>query len=950
MSGYINSIRKGLSKLLGKGGDDAPPPKDGDTPPPKEDEPTPHPLDPSPLTAEESSFNIPRTKKLVEGMQEEPPPNIMSMGRPDDGNINLRLMQEDPKIKQATELLNLSQDRFKETSIRQKQTNLKTIEKSEDLRVLTRALNKGPDPSYTAAEVVALGRLNREVTEILTENVQKFIKSIENDTISQSEMLALSHLEDVAIAAQQKWGDSGTVTGRALQARNALKTNPSSKLYQEAAKEVTDLKGGRLVLKERLKLYAEGKSVEDVMQRISTTFGERFWKNVFFWRYNFMLSSIRTGMANLFGGAAVSFNERVIIKPLTVGFNKAEQGVRWMAGKRAKDLSADEAMVWAEIRGDWAATKDGLGRGLAGAKDIIKGRAIQDGKFFNEIGTRYDVNDIPQGEGVAQTVKRNVGKVTRSLEATDAIFRGLNYQQELSRLARRRSMNTMPTKEKAEALYDELVNHPPPDMIHAAKEFAQYTVFANDPNLYSNFFGTITKGASWLQQNSKVAQIIMPFVKVVGNIAIYGKNHAMAPLSTKLWQDIVGSNPVRRAEALARFSESAGIAMIAHQFWEDGDFTGMGHPDRGARATAARAGYPPSSVKIDGAWYNITRMDPVSLTLTLWATMFENMEANDNDPVTAIIDTTLAIGQLLQDRAMLAGIADAFEVMSGRGSANTKADVIANLFLVPVMTQPGLVRDFRNMADPIQRQMEAEDTVGGWANRAKMRFQNAWPGLSDDLPPKRDWRGDIVVNQSHALIRGMLPITRIDGLTDNATLALLQFDVDIPKPAHTLSLPVAGIKLNILGMDQGRGWAYNKYVEMIGKEQAIEVDALVKEKGFKEDWAEAVKNGQVADGLLYEELQEELMSAMSRGRKFAKMDFLDWLHQRETIPGKVIDEETGEREKIAVPEVFDLDRYPDIDLDVLRGEIDIRETKIFTKKGTTTLPAVQKTINETVEF
>ncbi len=950
MSGYINSIRKGIGKLLGKGGDDVPPPKkDGDVPPEK-DEPTPHPLDPSPLTAEESSFNIPRTKKFVEGMQEEPPDNIMSMGRPDDGNINLRLMQEDPKIKQATELLNLSQDRFRETTVRQKQTNLKTIEKSEDLQVLRRALNKGPDPSYTAAEVVALGRLNRDVTEILTENVQKFIKSIENDTISQSEMLALSHLEDVAIAAQQKWGDSGTVTGRALQARNALSTNPTSKLYQEAAKGVTDLKGGRLVLKERLKLYAEGKSVEDVMQRISTTAKERVWKEIFFWRYNFMLSSIRTGAANMFGGAAVSLNERFVVKPLTVGFNKGEQGIRWMLGKSAKDLSPDEAMVWAEIRGDWTATRDGLGRGLAGARDIIKGRAIKDGKFFNEIGTRYDVNDVPQGDNVASSVKRKAGLVTRSLEATDAIFRGLNYQQELSRLARRRSLNTMPSKEKADALYDELVSHPPPDMIHAAKEYAKYTVFANDPNLYSNVFGTITKGAAWLQQNSKVAQIIMPFVRVVGNIAIYGKNHGMAPLSTKLWQDIVGKDPVRRAEALARFSESAGIGMILHQFWEDGHITGMGHPDREARATAARAGYPPNSIKVDGEWYSITRLDPISLSLTLWATMFENMEANDNDPITGIIDTTLAMGQLLQDRAMLVGIADAFEVMSGRGGANTKADFIANLTLIPVMTQPGIVRDLRNMADPVRRQMEAEDTVGGWIDRAQMRFQNAWPGLSDDLPPKRDWRGDIVVNQSHFLVRGMLPVTRVDSLTDNSTLALLQFDVDIPKPAHTLSLPIAGIKLNLLGMDQGRGWAYNKYVEMIGKEQAIEVEAIVNSKGFKADWKDAVKNGQVADGLLYEELQEELMSAMSRGRKFAKLDFLDWLDKRETIPGKVINEETGEREKIAVPEVFDLDRYPDIDLGILRGEIDIRDTKIFTKKGTTTLPAVQKTINESVEF
>ena len=960
MSGYINSIRKAIGKAIGKGGDDTPKPKtekeafkeqveaEGG---PVGDEPVLYPLQPKHLSGEQSSFDIPRTEKFVEDMKGEPPPNIMEMGRPDDGNLNIRLMQEDPKIKQAAELLNIGQNRFKDTPIRQKQTNVETVAKSESVKVLTRALNKGPDPSYTATEVVALGRFNKEVTEILTENTQKFIKQLEDGTISQDELLALSYLEDVAIAAQQKWADSGTVTGRALQARNALTNNTTSKLYQDAAKSVTDIKGGRIVIQERMKLYAEGKSLEDVMYRINLTRGEKVWKEIFFWRYNMMLSSFRTAAANFGGGVAVGLNENFVVKPLSVAINKGEQGIRWLAGKRGKQLSADEAMVWREAIPDWEATRIGYGRGFRGAADIIAGREIRDGKFFNEIGTRYDVNDIPQGQGAYDTAKRQAGKVTRSLEAVDAIFRGMSYQQELSRIAWRRARNSFDDVKTATAAYNEIMRFPPEDLVQQANQFAKYSVFANDPNLYSNIFGAITNSAAALQQNSKLAQILMPFVKVVGNLAIYGKNHALAPLSSKFMQDVVGKDPIRRAEALARLTESAGIMTLLHGLWEDGLVTGMGHPDRDARAAAARAGYPPNSIKVDGEWVNISRLDPVGMIIALAATTFENMEANDEDPITGVVNTMLSMGQLLQDRAMLATIGDTFAVVSGQASTGMKADILTTVLSAGTVaiTQPGLVRDFRQMADPVRRQMEVEDNIFGWAQRAKLRFMNAWPGLSDNLPPSRDWRGDIVVNQSSAIARGMLPISRRKPMTDDSTLALLQFDVGLNKPEKTLSLPGAGIKLNLLGVDGGQGWVYNKYTKFIGKLQAEEVDAVM-DSSFKKDWEKAIVNGEIADGLLYEELQEELSAAVSRGRKIGKLDFLDWLNKRETVPGKTINEETGERQKIAVDGIFDWDNYLNADDRAILRNMNVQDKKIYTKKGTITLPAIQKTIEQTVEF
>ena len=140
-----------------------------------------------------------------------------------------------------------------------------------------------------------------------------------------------------------------------------------------------------------------------------------------------------------------------------------------MAGIRLEDMSVDEAMIWREMRGDWQATKVGVGRGLAGARDIIKGKKITDGKFFNEIGTRYNFNDIPKS-----IPGKVVSSVTRALEAEDAIFRGVNYQQEVARLAIRRAVNIFPDNPgKRDALYKEILDHPPPEISKPAREFAE---------------------------------------------------------------------------------------------------------------------------------------------------------------------------------------------------------------------------------------------------------------------------------------------------------------------------------------------------------------------------------------------------------------------------------------------------------------------------------------------
>ncbi len=132
---------------------------------------------------------------------------------------------------------------------------------------------------------------------------------------------------------------------------------------------------------------------------------------------------------------------------------------------------------------------------------------------------------------------------------------------------------------------------------------------------------------------------------------------------------------------------------------------------------------------------------------------------------------------------------------------------------------------------------------------------------------------------------------------------------------------------------------------MIGKEQALMLDAIVN-KDFKENWKKVIVNGQVADGIRYEIMQELLSNGLSKAKKIGKLKFLDWLDGREDIPGKVVDEVTGQREKIALPEIFSWSGYIKVDRSILEGESSVKDTSIYTKAGSAVMPAVR----ESVEF
>ena len=190
-------------------------------------------------------INLGRTMELEEGMQEPPPLDIMSMGRPDSGNLNLRLMQADPRIRQLTDLLNVSQGRFTDSPSRQAADFNAILASGADVKTLQTALGKPWDSAWTHGEIRELVQFNNEATSILYEHSTRMAKQLEDGYLSQEELIAFAYVEELAVGVQQKLTDSAAASGRSLGMFRHAQNSKTSAEYQEFAREILDVNGGR---------------------------------------------------------------------------------------------------------------------------------------------------------------------------------------------------------------------------------------------------------------------------------------------------------------------------------------------------------------------------------------------------------------------------------------------------------------------------------------------------------------------------------------------------------------------------------------------------------------------------------------------------------------------------------------------------------------------------------
>ena len=214
---------------------------------------------------------------------------------------------------------------------------------------------------------------------------------------------------------------------------------------------------------------------------------------------------------------------------------------------------------------------------------------------------------------------------------------------------------------------------------------------------------------------------------------------------------------------LARMTMGAGVLTWAWSMWANGDLVGrQGEPGE------AKNGILDYSIRIPGTqhWFQFSSMSPIAEPLGLVADFAQAMKERDldDDHGTALMGALLAaVSNNALNKTFMAGISDLMDIMEGPGvgggsdeaRGQMAGETAAGMAVGRLVPLSSLLRSAAQEQDPVVRD----------ARTFLERVKATIPGLTDELPAKRDWLGRQIIRQEGQ--RGMFQAWKTSRLTDD---------------------------------------------------------------------------------------------------------------------------------------------------------------------------------------
>lgn len=709
-----------------------------------------------------------------------------------------------------------------------------------------------------------------------------------------------------------------------------------------AARQLADLvrsRGGEETVAARVAAVASAPSPSAVHRAARGSWGERAVAGLLKLRYNMMLSSARTHAANVAGSTISSAYEgasdiaavvtnRLMLRPAT--------RVLAAAGFPAR---VQEALPWASLQAEASGGLRGLREGLKLAWDIARGAPdIRDptggtGKFMSEMGMRVRAGEDAMLSGSGSPVVRGVGQVastpTRMLEAEDAFFRSVAYRQRLHTLAMDRAhAEAGGDLARRDALYAQYLGAPPETMAQAAREHSARLTFTADTSIYGSLLHAAARVGRTINRHP-VGNLILPFVQTPANLTGYVLDKASGGFLTpgKTVRALLGAEGVtarEQADAWVRVEMAVGLAYLLYPEWEDGRFTGVGSTNWSTRQVMESQGWKPNALRVGDTYYGLERLDPMGQLLAMYASAFEIAKEEEvvggDNAALAMMAAVLSTGDVLAERSFLSSVTE-FLVALDRGADGTKALMDLTASTAASFVIPGLMRDMRMAADPTSRSLQVDYSNGlgaGLWDRFANVVANATPGASANLPPRIDWKGDVITNGGGAFWRALVPVSVGELKPDDASAWLLVNGIAPRKPSHEITLPGTSgrVAVNLLELDP-RGALYAGYQQIVGRERYKAVQAIVSSPPFRKAMEAGDVGPESAAGM-------KIAQAVGRAKRETDQRFLQWMMEG----GGVLD--VGPKSYR-----FDESTFPAMD------EVKAAVRRYMTERAPTELPGVE---------
>jgi hypothetical protein len=394
---------------------------------------------------------------------------------------------------------------------------------------------------------------------------------------------------------------------------------------------------------------------------------------------------------------------------------------------------------------------------------------------------------------------------SRMLVAGDEFFKAVAMRSSFAAAATRLATREGLKGDELRAHIAELIADPTDAMIEEATDHARYSTFQRPlgemGQSLTNFI------------NKWHLRAILPFIRTPANIFKYSLERTpAAPLLKEVREDLKAGGS-RADVAMGRIVFGSGLGAAAVMLALQGIITGGDPDDDDQRRLLRSMGWQPYSVRIGETYYSYARLDPLATVLGLAADLaasHENMSEEERQKRT--VNVFKAILAQLQNKTFLSGFGGLLEAVqdSARYGENFVAKLVGSVV-------PTGVAQINNSIDPVVRDTHADGVVDAAVKRIESRI----PGLSDNLPAKRDVWGRILKREGGAGPDVASPIWVSTSHDDPVTAALLRAGVSVGPPSRR----IGGAELSASD--------YDRYQEVAGSRLREAAEDLVKSRAWQ---------------------------------------------------------------------------------------------------------------------
>lgn len=619
------------------------------------------------------------------------------------GNINLNKIDSPDEIKNAINAIAENEDAFMEA----RRGVVKFGSDGAELRALAeetgltadQLISRKKGSAFNAETAYAARLINQESATDLV----KLAKKAQGNKASPNDFYNFEKALTKHVAIQEQLAGITAEAGRAL--RQFRETARSEEALQaKAIGEYVQAKG-RGNIEEMAVLISNLDTPEQIAKFSKDALKPKFRDKLQEAWINALLSSPSTHIVN------------VVSNGIVAATRMPEYAVASLLGAARK---GSDKVSFTEVGGRVYGSMYGFLDGIRAFKD-----ALIDPKSVDDPLTKLELQRQNSISGIKGEIIRLPG---RFLTAEDQLFKSVGYRQELwGQALRKAKAEGKGIKRAYEIMDDPAKNFP--DIQLKAQETARYQTFTNP-------LGSTGQKVQGIINNHPWTRYIAPFVRTPVNIVKYAGERTPFGIFAKSYKDAIKKGGAEADLARARVAlgstAMASVAMLAN----DGLITGRGPADYRENNVLRETGWQPYSIRVGDTYYAYNRFEPVGILFGLaadWADIYKYADKSfteENGPELGKLAAMLGASftENITNKTFLTGVSDFINVIFNPdryGEASLQR--FASSFV------PTASYYVRKAEDPIMR--DAQTLTDQYLNRI--------PGLSTELPAKRNVFGEI---------------------------------------------------------------------------------------------------------------------------------------------------------------------------------------------------------------